>query len=166
MTSPSGPSESRDPSDPQGGPGRPGQWGPGDASGGAYGAPAAPPYAEPARPARGNGLAVAALVLGIAAIVLFWTVFGGIVLGLVAIVLGALGSRRARRDGAPRRGMAITGVVLGALGLIAGGLILALGVSFLNSDSFKSYSDCVKHAHSTADRRQCADDFSHRTTGN
>ncbi|GAA3748536.1 DUF4190 domain-containing protein [Streptomyces tremellae] len=163
MTSPSGPSESRDPSDPAGGPGRPGQWDSAGASGGPHGVPQAPPYADPPRPARGNGLAVAALVLGIAAVVLFWTVFGGIVLGLVAIVLGALGARRARTDGAPRRGMAVTGLVLGVLGLIAGGLILALGVSFLNSDSFKSYSDCVKHAHSSSDRRQCADDFSHRT---
>jgi hypothetical protein len=139
-------------------------WGAGTGPAGAsYGVPPAPPYAD-AGPARGNGMAVAALVLGIVACVLFWTVFGGIVLGVVAIVLGIVGARRARGGRAPRRGMAVVGIVLGAVGLIAGGLILALGVSILNSDGFKSYSDCLQHAHGQAEQQKCADDFSHRST--
>ncbi|WP_245180168.1 DUF4190 domain-containing protein [Streptomyces montanisoli] len=129
------------------------------------GLPSAPPYAgpqgDPGHPQqrRGNGMAVAALVLGILAIVFFWTVFGGIVLGIIGLVLGIFGARRARGGMAPHRGMAITGAVLGAIGLIAGGLIIALGVSILNSHEFKNYSDCLQHAHSQSDRQQCVDDY-------
>lgn len=120
----------------------------------------APPYTGPQQ-ARGNGMAVAALVLGIAACVFFWTVIGGILLGIIAVVLGIIGARKARQGRAPHRAMAIVGVVLGALGLIAGGVIVGVGVSILNSDDFKSYSDCVKHANTQSDRDQCAKDFSH-----
>jgi heme/copper-type cytochrome/quinol oxidase subunit 2 len=117
-------------------------------------------------PARGNGLAVAALVLGIVACLLFWTVFGGIVLGVLAVIFGIVGARRARGGRAPHRGMSITGLVLGALGLIASAVIIVAGVSILNSDSFKDYNDCVKHAQTQSDRDQCAKDFSHRVNNN
>ncbi|MGW0310619.1 DUF4190 domain-containing protein [Streptomyces flavidovirens] len=50
---------------------------------------------------RSNGLAITALVLGVAAILLFWTVFGGIVLGLLAVIFGIIGARRTRGDQAP-----------------------------------------------------------------
>ncbi|WP_327233000.1 DUF4190 domain-containing protein [Streptomyces sp. NBC_01317] len=116
-------------------------------------------HTEPA-PARSNGLAVAALVLGIAACVLFWTVIGGILLGLAAIVTGILGARRARGGRAPRRTMAIVGAVLGALGLIVSAVIVTVGVSLLNSDEFKDFNDCVQHANSQSEKDQCADDYS------
>lgn len=122
------------------------------------------PYAgqahhEPTPPAK-NGLAVAALVLGIAACVFFWTVVGGILLGLLAIVFGILGARRARGGRAPRRTMSLVGLVLGALGLIASAVIVTVGVSLLNSDEFKNFDDCVRHANSQAEKDQCADDYS------
>lgn len=118
---------------------------------------------EPVR-ARGNGLAIAALTLGIVACVLFWTVIGGIVLGLIAVVLGIVGARRARGGRAPHRGMAIVGTVLGALGLIVSVVVVAIGVSVLNSDEFKNFNDCVQHASTQADKDQCAKDYSHDST--
>ncbi|MFD7923448.1 DUF4190 domain-containing protein [Streptomyces sp. NPDC059740] len=121
------------------------------------------PYPQGANtpsPAAGNGLAVASLVLGILALISFWTVFGGLVLGLVGLVLGIVGIRKARAGRAPHRGMAIAGTVLSALGLVGSAVILAAGVSLLNSDEFHSYQDCVQHAQSQADRKQCAEDFS------
>ncbi|MFC9291049.1 DUF4190 domain-containing protein [Streptomyces sp. NPDC057052] len=130
----------------------------------AHGTSAHGPYGQP-QPAYGttpghrNGFGIAALVLGILAVVLFWTVFGGIVLGLLALVLGVLGHRRARRGAATNGVMAIVGAVTGALGLIGSSVILAAGVSLLNSDEFKNYSDCVEHADTQAERQQCAQDF-------
>ncbi|MCF4136853.1 DUF4190 domain-containing protein [Streptomyces sp. Tue 6430] len=121
-----------------------------------YGQPT-PPYGTP--PERRNGFGIAALVLGIVAVVLFWTVFGGILLGLLAVVFGVLGHRRARRGVATNGVMAIVGAVTGALGLIGSSVILAAGVSMLNSDEFKNYSDCVEHAGTQAEREQCAKDF-------
>ncbi len=108
---------------------------------------------------RGNGLAVAALVLGILAILLFWTVFGGVLLGLLALVFGIIGARRARGGRAPHGVMSIVGAVLGALGLIASGVILAIGASILNSDEFKDFDDCVQHADTKGERDACAEDF-------
>ncbi|MGW7056012.1 DUF4190 domain-containing protein [Streptomyces sp. NPDC054887] len=108
---------------------------------------------------RGNGLAVAALALGIAALLLFWTVFGGLVLGLLAVVFGILGARKARGGRAPRGKMSIIGAVLGALGLIASAVIIAIGASILNSDEFKNFDDCVRQADTQSERDACAKDF-------
>ncbi|WP_221349583.1 DUF4190 domain-containing protein [Streptomyces beigongshangae] len=119
---------------------------------------------EPA-PRTGNGMAVAALVLGIAACVFFWTVLGGIVLGLVGLVLGVVAARRARGGRAPHRGMAITGAVLSALALVVSSVIVAIGVSFFSSDSFKDYNDCIQHADGKSDRDQCAKDFERDVDG-
>ncbi len=104
-----------------------------------------------------NGLGIAAL--------LFWTVVGGILLGLAAAVLGVLGFRRARRGGATNAVMSVVGAVIGAVVLVVSGAILAFGVSLLNSHDFKNLQDCLKHAHTTAARHQCQKDFSHHVTG-
>ncbi|GGK21542.1 hypothetical protein GCM10011583_61920 [Streptomyces camponoticapitis] len=114
---------------------------------------------EPA-PARSNALAVAALVLGIIAVLLFWTVVGGIFLGLLAVVLGIIGARRARGGRAPRRTMAIVGAVLGAVGLVASTVIVIIGVSLFNSEEFDNFNDCMEHANSQSEKDQCAEDFS------
>ncbi|MET7326152.1 DUF4190 domain-containing protein [Streptomyces sp. NPDC005549] len=108
---------------------------------------------------RGNGMAIAALVLGILAVVLFWTVIGGVVLGILALVFGIIGARRARGGRAPRRTMSIFGAVLGVLGVIGSVVILAIGASILNSDEFKDFDDCVRHADTQSERDACADDF-------
>jgi uncharacterized membrane protein len=107
-------------------------------------------------------MAVAALVLGIVGCLFFWTVIGGIVLGLVAVVFGVLGIRKARGGRAPRRVMAWFGLVLGVLAAVASALILALGVSILNSSGFKDYKDCLVHATTQADKDQCAKDYAHK----
>jgi hypothetical protein len=84
--------------------------------------PQPPPPATP-QPRRGNGLAVAALVLGIVG-----AVFGLIpltpffiagVCGVLAVVFGIVGMRKAK--GAPHKGMALAGFILGVL-------VIGLGV--------------------------------------
>jgi amino acid permease len=115
-------------------------------------------------PARKNALAVVALILGIVACVLFWTVIGGILIGLIAVVLGIIAAVKARKGRAPHRAMAIIGAVLGALALIASVIIVAVGVSILNSSEFKNFNDCVQHANSQAARDQCTKDFKQDAT--
>ncbi|MTE19371.1 DUF4190 domain-containing protein [Streptomyces sp. TRM43335] len=121
------------------------------------------PGAAPSGPAGGrpprNGLGIAALVLGVIALLLFWTLLGGIVLGLAAIVLGIVGRRRAKRGEATNGGMALAGAVVGGLGLVASVALVVAGVSFLNSDEFKNFEDCVNRAETAADREQCERDF-------
>lgn len=108
---------------------------------------------------RGNGLAIAALVLGVLAVVLFWTVIGGFLLGLLALVFGIIGARKARGGRAPHGAMSIVGAVLGGLALIATTVIIAVGASILNSDEFKNFDDCVQRAETQSERDACAEEF-------
>ncbi len=76
---------------------------------GAFPPPAFPP--DPRRASGTNGLAVAALCLGLAFFIPLASV--------VAVVLGVVALSQLRTDGQRGRGMAIGGIVLGALGIIA-----------------------------------------------
>ncbi|MFB8103857.1 MULTISPECIES: DUF4190 domain-containing protein [Streptomyces] len=116
-------------------------------------------YGAPEPTSSGNGFAVTALVLGLLACLFFWTVVGGLLLGLLALVFGILGALRARRGQAPRKGMAITGAVLGALGLIGSVVVLIIGISLFNSESFQDLQDCVDRAETQAQEDRCAEDF-------
>lgn len=93
-----------------------------------YPPPPQHPYSNPTAPAQygpqaGNGLAVAALVLGIAGFLLTWIplfiglFFGGIP-DILAIVFGICGIVRANRVGRGM-GMAVTGLVLGGLAFLS-----------------------------------------------
>ncbi|OBQ46723.1 hypothetical protein A4U61_14940 [Streptomyces sp. H-KF8] len=108
---------------------------------------------------RRNGFGIAALVLGLVGAVLFWTVIGGIVLGLLALIFGVIGYRRKKHGVATNGTMSVIGAVIGALALVASSVLLAVGAAVFNSDEFKNYTDCVEHAGTEADRQQCAKDF-------
>src|SRR5438045_1694313 len=58
---------------------------------------AQPPYGYAVQPRPKNGFGTAALVLGIIGLVLFWTIVLGVVLGVLALVFGILGHKRANR---------------------------------------------------------------------
>lgn len=111
------------------------------------------------RPQPKNGLAIPALVLGILAVVFFWTVVGGILLGVLALVFGILGMRRARRNGAPHRGFSVAGAVLGALALVGSLLLVVVGASLLGSDEFKNLQECVQQADTQAEMDKCERDY-------
>ncbi|MGI9579055.1 MAG: hypothetical protein ACR2OH_12710, partial [Microthrixaceae bacterium] len=56
--------------------------------------PAAVPYGAP-MPVQSNGLAIAAMVLGIVALVTMFCYGLGLILGILAVVFGVLGRKRA-----------------------------------------------------------------------
>ena len=74
-----------------------------------------------------NGAATASLALGIAGLCLFWLVGVGLLLGVLAVVLGAIGMRNANRrpEGGPD-GRARTGVVLGVVATLASAAVIAV----------------------------------------
>jgi hypothetical protein len=89
-------------------------------------APAPPPYAQPypyggavAQP-QGNGLAVAALVLGIISIVFSWVPFFDWLLAILAIIFGAVGISAANKRGGVGKGMAVAGLILGLITVVIG----------------------------------------------
>ncbi|MER7699875.1 MULTISPECIES: DUF4190 domain-containing protein [unclassified Streptomyces] len=110
-------------------------------------------------PARTNGFAVAALVLGLIACLFFWTVVGGLLLGLLAVVFGIIAALRTRQGRAPRRAMAIVGAALGAIGLIGSAVVLVLAVSVFDSQEFQNFEDCMNQADGQSAEDRCAEDF-------
>lgn len=80
----------------------------------------------------GNGAAIAALVVGLLAAtfaILIITVPAGIVFGIVAVILGAMGISKAGKLGGLHKGLAVTGLISGLLGLIIAGLTIWAGVT-------------------------------------
>ncbi|WP_298489866.1 DUF4190 domain-containing protein [uncultured Rothia sp.] len=80
-----------------------------------YGQPAGYPYAAPIVK-KAPGMALAAMILGIAAVLTGFFVFGAL-LGIAAIILGALSLKKAKEAGAGK-GFAITGIVTGAVAVL------------------------------------------------
>jgi hypothetical protein len=94
--------------------------------------PQPPPLGHAPVQRPGNGLAVAALVLGLIAIVLFCFWWVSIPCAVLAIIFGALGKGKANR-GASGGGMAIAGIVLGIIALalaifVVAGVLAMLGL--------------------------------------
>lgn len=90
--------------------------------------PSSPGYGGPQQPPK-NGLGIAALVLGILAIATaLFGGFPGIILGILAIIFGAVGMGRAKKGRATNRGMALAGLITGVIGLVIGALILYFAI--------------------------------------
>ncbi|EYT83598.1 membrane protein, partial [Streptomyces sp. Tu 6176] len=102
--------------------------------------PGYPGYGWPGvHPAPQNGLGVAALVLGILSCCLF-CLYGvvSLVLGILAVVFGVKGRRRADRGEANNRGQAQAGFVTGVIGIVLGVAVIVLliiGISVAVHDS-------------------------------
>lgn len=94
-----------------------------------------------------TGMSVASLVLGIIGILTAVILLGGL-LGLVAVILGALALGKIKRGEAGGRGMAIGGIVTGVLAMLLTLLLLVTVGSFLasNSDEISNLSDCIEQA--------------------
>ncbi|MGI5340361.1 DUF4190 domain-containing protein [Streptomyces sp. CA-181903] len=117
--------------------------GPGPAYAPGYpGGPGLPVYHGPVAPMApavpDNGFGTAALVLGIVSLVLAVSVVLGLVLGVLAVIFGAVGRAKAVRGVATNRGQALAGLILGALGLAAS---VAMLVLVLNTPDDPSHDD-------------------------
>ena len=118
---------------------------PGGGYPGGYPPPPPQPYSGYNPPPAGprNGLGIAALVVAIIALI---SVVGGVVLGIVAVVLGFLGWQRAKRGEATNGGVAIAGIVLGILSIIEAIVVIVLSVWVFNEVGGTNYMDCVSRA--------------------
>ena len=97
------------------------------------------PVYQNVQPTEGHkGLAVAGFVLGIMSVVLFCLVWIDTIIGLVAVVLSAIGIKSSRK------GMAIIGLVLGIIGAVVSMAFMIAVISDptiigLPSDYFSAY---------------------------
>lgn len=134
---------------------------PGPYSGGYTPPPPQPYYGYPPPPmGPKNGLGIASLVLAIIALLSVWSVFAGIILGLVAVVIGFFGRGRVKRGIANNDGVAITGIVLGALAVIVGLAFIAIWMALWKDVGGDDYIHCMQKAGSDRIQQQrCADHF-------
>ncbi|MFI9807981.1 DUF4190 domain-containing protein [Streptomyces sp. NPDC052301] len=101
--------------------------------------PAAPPVGYPQAPGYGmpmqpsNGMGTTGLVLGIIGVVCSLTVFlwfFGVILGILAIIFGAIGRGKANRGEATNKGAATAGLVCG---IVATVILPVLGLTIFAS---------------------------------
>jgi hypothetical protein len=138
---------------------------PGGAYPGGYPPPPPQPYSGFTPPSIGptNGLGIAALIIAIIGLVFCWTVFGGIVLGVVALIIGFVARGRVKRGEATNGGVAIAGIVLGILAIVLGLVFIPIWYGVFDSVGGTDYVDCLSKAGSDQDAAQrCADQFQKR----
>lgn len=117
-------------------------------------------YPPPGQATPKNGVGTASLVV---AIISLFTVFGGVALGVVAIILGFMGRGRAKRGEATNGGIAMAGIVLGLLSVIVS--VAAIGIMVWGFDKVggTDYVDCITKAGNDQQAVQdCAKEFTER----
>jgi hypothetical protein len=128
------------------------------------GYPPAPPqpYAGYTPPPTGprNGLGVTALVVAIVALLSSFSVVGGIILGIVAVIIGFAGRSRVKRGEANNGCVALAGIILGFLAIIVGLAFIAVWVGVFKEVGATDYIDCLQKAGQDQQQvQQCADEF-------
>jgi len=124
--------------------------------------PPPPPYPgfTPAPTGPKNGLGIASLVIAVIALVSVWSVIGGVILGIVAVVIGFAARGRVTRGEADNGGIAIAGIVLGFIAIIAGLAFIAIWFGVFKQVGGTDYLDCVRKAGQDQQKvQQCADQF-------
>lgn len=111
-------------------------------------------------PQKGKGLAITALVLGIIALLFCWTIIGGILFGVLAVIFGLIALLGKKSGGA---GMSITGIILGVIGLIISVIIGVFTWGVLEETGFTDLTDCINKANGDQTKiEQCERDYKQR----
>jgi hypothetical protein len=111
------------------------------------------------QPPPTNGLAVAAMIIGILSLLISWIPFVGllgVVGGGLALLLGLLGRGRAKKI-ANGGGLAVTGVITGLLAVLVGIASTVLPVLFFQGriGDFEAVDRCIEQ---TGDEQFCLDE--------
>ena len=104
-----------------------------------------------------NGLGIASLIVAIIGLL---SIFGGILLGIVAVILGVLGRGRAKRGEATNGGVATAGIVLGVLAVVVSIIAIALTVMFAREVGAGDLFECLQQAGNDVEAQQeCREQF-------
>lgn len=118
------------------------------------------PYGNYYPSAPKNGLGVAALVVAIIALLSSFSIVGGVLLGTVAVILGFIVRSRVKSGEATNGGVAMAGLILGVISIIAGLAFIAIWVGLFKQIGAGDYFDCMQQA--GQNRRavqQCSEEF-------
>ncbi len=78
--------------------------------------------------------------------------FAPIILGVIAMVIGAVGRGRVKRGIADNGGVAIAGIVLGGLAIVVGVAFIAIWTTVWKDVRGGDYIDCIQKAGENQDR--------------
>ncbi|NIL86204.1 DUF4190 domain-containing protein [Rhodococcoides fascians] len=107
-----------------------------------------------------NTIGTVALVLAILGVLFSWTIVGGVVLGLIAIVLGFIGRSRYKKRVATNGTVSLIAIILGFVAAALSIVLVVVGVGLFNAVGGQDFTDCMTNAGSdTAAQQQCADEF-------
>lgn len=98
-----------------------------------YGAPQPPGYHSYVQPKSGNGKAIAALVLGIVSILMFWTSIFDAVLVIPALIFGFIARHEANSRRTDGKGMALAGLICAAVGTVLAIVMTVVYVHAINN---------------------------------
>ena len=101
-----------------------------------------------------NGLGIAALIVGIFAVIFGIAFFPlGFILGVVGIGLGIAGRKRAQARASHQRRGALAGLVLSIVGML-----VSIAFAFFVGYIFSQTEDCAKPGLSQSEQEQCIED--------
>jgi hypothetical protein len=130
-----------------------------------YPAPPPMPYAAQTPPPASprNGMGIAALILAIIALLICWIPFVGflgLLLGVVAVILGVIGRGRAKRGEATNGGVALGGLVLGVFAVLGAIASAAIWFFIFKEVGGSNFVDCMNNAgQDQSAQQQCSDQF-------
>lgn len=137
----------------------------GGSAGGSTFPAAAPSAGQPAGGSGSNGLAVAALIIGILSLLIAIFPFVGLLGtlgGIAAVILGIVGRKKIARGQASGGGMAMTGIITGVLAIVLS-LVVTVGAALFFQrvgdgflDEFNTLEQCIEE---TGDEDECTRQF-------
>ena len=90
-------------------------------------------------------------------------VAGGVILGVIAVIIGFVARGRVKSGQATNGGVAIAGIVLGFLAIIVSLIFIPIWIGVFAEVGGTDYVDCLSKAGSDQDAAQrCADQFQKR----
>ncbi|MDF7640825.1 DUF5067 domain-containing protein [Bifidobacterium sp. ESL0784] len=133
-----------------------------------------PPMGMPQQQPMGQmpkrpGMALAALILGIVAIVMFWIPIVGIICGIAALVIGIMSMRKIKANRLPGKGMSVAGLVTGIIGIVLSLVMFiasfSIGVNMINKVTNPSSSATTSQSSKAKDDAQKGLDTYNKTKG-
>jgi len=110
-----------------------------------------------------NGLGITALVLSVVAIIASITVIGGILLEIIAVVLGFIARSRAKKGQATNGGVALAGIITSALGVVLSIVLVAAGAALFFGNGGSDLVTCINNAHGDQTAiNHCNDQFQNK----
>ncbi len=109
-----------------------------------------------------NWLGTTALVMAIVGLILCWSVFGGVIFGVMAIIVGVNARGRVRRGEATNGSVATSGIALGVLAVVVSLAVIAIWVRLYQEVDAPAYVDCVAKTSDQQGAEKCADELRQR----